>query len=277
MYIDEAYLKREKLFDLFKKAMQAPQFHLTLKTVQDIARSYAGLKEKYQRKAQELGNHISTFDAVHSTHTRIKSTASLIGKVLRKTIEGRSITPDNYKLEITDLIGIRALHVFKSDYVKVHEQIFSTFHSMLVENVHINLRIGDSEEIYQGVHDPVINRNQDYRSIHYLIKPFDDDDAKAEIQVRTIFEEGWSEINHTLLYKKEQSPHHLLLKNASLILSALSGDCDTLGELMRKIADFSTPGSSPSGRMPGASSMPPPGEDAGKTLVDIMEEYLTKK
>lgn len=56
----------------------------------------------------------------------------------------------------------------------------------------------------------------------------------VEIQTRSIFEEGWSEINHKLLYKRGnlRLDEEILLKQASSILSSLAGDCDTLGELI---------------------------------------------
>lgn len=57
--------------------------------------------------------------------------------------------------------------------------------------------------------------------------------------IRRIFEEGWSEINHKLLYKKNNLSlnEEVLLEQASSILSSLAGDCDTLGELMAHIVD----------------------------------------
>lgn len=60
-----------------------------------------------------------------------------------------------------------------------------------------------------------------------------------EIQTRSIFEEGWSEINHKLLYKKEyfDIAEEALLKKTSSVLSSLAGDCDTLGDLMKSIAE----------------------------------------
>ena len=39
-----------------------------------------------------------------------------------------------------------------------------------------------------------------YTSIHYLIKPKASSDVCCEIQVRTLFEEIWGEIDHTLNY-----------------------------------------------------------------------------
>ena len=79
-----------------------------------------------------------------------------------------------------------------------------------------------------------------YRSIHYTIRHNEDGImVPIEIQTRSIFEEGWSEINHKLLYKKEyfDIAEEALLKKTSSVLSSLAGDCDTLGDLMKSIAE----------------------------------------
>ena len=61
--------------------------------------------------------------------------------------------------------------------------------------------------------------------------------ARLEIQTRTIFEEGWSEINHKLVYKNQSVDDYFVLLQASKILSTLVGNCDTLGTLMKNIYD----------------------------------------
>ena len=39
-----------------------------------------------------------------------------------------------------------------------------------------------------------------YTSIHYVVKPKSDSNICCEIQVRTLFEEIWGEIDHTINY-----------------------------------------------------------------------------
>ena len=59
--------------------------------------------------------------------------------------------------------------------------------------------------------------------------------VRLEIQTRTLFEEGWSEINHKLVYKNQDVADYFVLLQASKILSTLVGNCDTLGMLMKNI------------------------------------------
>ena len=39
-----------------------------------------------------------------------------------------------------------------------------------------------------------------YTSVHYVIKPRADSDVTCEVQIRTLFEEVWGEIDHTFNY-----------------------------------------------------------------------------
>lgn len=53
---------------------------------------------------------------LHSTKKRLKDPDHLRKKVDRKNKEGRGLTPDNFLADITDLAGVRLLHLFQQDY-----------------------------------------------------------------------------------------------------------------------------------------------------------------
>lgn len=150
------------------------------------------------------------------------------------------INKKNYLKEITDLLGIRILYIFKEECFSVHEQIMEKFGGQTAENVHIKLRDGDDEEFYAQIKkqsSPIVEKNI-YRSIHYTFYSNKNctDEAKIEIQTRTIFEEGWSEINHKLVYKNVADKYEVL-KNASNVLNSLVGNCDNMGSMMKVLHD----------------------------------------
>lgn len=186
---------------------------------------------------------ISTFKNVHSYRYRIKTTDSLLAKVVKKSAcKGKKITRQNYFKEISDLLGIRILYIFKEDYWPIHQQLMDAYGDQMAENVHLKLRDGDDEKTYELMlkkDDIKVEKNKAYRSIHYTIYADSTnikDSPKLEIQTRTIFEEGWSEINHKLVYKKGSSSS-LNLERTSGILSELVGSCDAVGSLMKYIYD----------------------------------------
>lgn len=198
--------------------------------------------KKYPKLIQKHISKVASFQSIHSYRYRIKETDSLIKKIIMKANQkGKKVTLDDYLLNITDLIGIRVLYVFKEDYYAVHKQMMNEYQHLLVENIHIKLQKGDDPSIYEKILncDPVIEENSTYRSIHYTVRAEEKapKGVRLEIQTRTIFEEGWSEINHKLVYKNQDVSDYFALTQASKILSTLVGNCDTLGMLMKNIYD----------------------------------------
>jgi len=74
-----------------------------------------------------------------------------------------------------------------------------------------------------------------YRSIHYVIKS---QPAKCvrlvELQVRTIFEEGWSEIDHKVRYPRQSDDP--LLAFFLTIFNRLAGSADEMGTFTKILA-----------------------------------------
>ncbi|MCK6650659.1 MAG: hypothetical protein L6Q66_13455, partial [Bacteroidia bacterium] len=67
-----------------------------------------------------------------------------------------------------------------------------------------------------------------YRSIHYIVETQPTKSKYfAEIQVRTIFEEAWSEIDHTVRYPYDQNNPVFL--QFLMILNRLAGSADEMG------------------------------------------------
>ena len=89
---------------------------------------------------QKYISEIGMFESIHSYRYRIKETDSLIKKIIIKTKQkGRPITKENYLHEITDLLGIRVLYIFKEDYYPVHLQIWEKYASQMVKDIEIKL------------------------------------------------------------------------------------------------------------------------------------------
>lgn len=233
----ELFLRSYKLVEDFEKS------GYNWDELMKIAEQYEQNRtSKYPKLIQTYISKIATFDAIHSYRYRIKETDSFIKKIITKANhKGKRVNLDNYLINITDLLGIRVLYVFKEDYYTVHKQLMDKFQHQLVENVHIKLQKGDDISIYEKILDcdPIPEYNSTYRSIHYTLCAEKNNlkGVRLEIQTRTIFEEGWSEINHKLVYKNQDVADYFALLQASKILSTLVGNCDTLGMLMKNIYD----------------------------------------
>jgi len=194
----------------------------------------------YSDFANEIFNSMNGCDAMHSVKLRIKDSEHIIEKIIRKNCEmaddgearGR-IGLENYMKKLNDIVGIRVLHLFKDDWVAIHSFIRDKF--TVAADPCAYIREGDLQiliDAYESNGCRVLKHPFGYRSVHYVI--FNADKTlKAEIQVRTLFEEAWSEIDHRVRY-----PYLLdddIIKNYSLMLNRLAGSADEISTYIRLI------------------------------------------
>lgn len=207
----------------------------------EIYNDYLGKTKRLNNTAINLFNKISEFRNMHSIRKRIKDPEHLIEKIIRK--ENRGINKDNYFEKVTDLIGIRILHLYKNDWIEIHNQIMEMLNEPPIE-ISVKYRAGDDLEIYKKVNDNLKfeEHKAGYRSVHYLIRENYNREERhtTEIQVRTVFEEAWSEIDHNIRYPYEVN--NSLLNNFLKSFNTMAKSADDMGtfaiELKKKIKDF---------------------------------------
>jgi ppGpp synthetase/RelA/SpoT-type nucleotidyltranferase len=141
--------------------------------LEDIYEDHIRNTPDLQPTANYIADRLRQIDAVHSLKFRVKHPEHLIEKIIRKKMADNSLeyTLSNYKERITDLIGIRALHLFKGDWSRIHDFILDNW--KLKERPTANVRKGDPEEVTQLFKDKgckIKEHKFGYRSVHYLIK-----------------------------------------------------------------------------------------------------------
>ena len=159
---------------------------------------------------------------------RIKSFDSYYKKILRLKVP----SPDDDSLIcLTDMIGIRIICAFLEDIAVVLKQVQGLF---------------DVREIEQK--GPAQNfKAFEYESIHILVKIPDScfpppsdfpslprlNDIVCEIQIRTILQDAWAEVEHELIYKSEFSPFDLPLRRKLASINASLTLADTIFQEIR--------------------------------------------
>jgi GTP pyrophosphokinase len=133
------------------------------------------IKEDYlniQNELDQIGvlhlNMLNKLPDVHASNYRIKEIDHLIRKIDSKNSEGRNITFDNYKQEITDLIGIRILHIFKDGWKNIDKYIRDNYET--IEQPKAYIRLGDDIDNLEEVNFEISEQDSGYRSFHYVIK-----------------------------------------------------------------------------------------------------------
>lgn len=145
---------------------------------------------------------------LHSIKYRLKDENHLEKKLARKSSSEEPITAENIFEKITDLAGVRVLHLHQDQLPIIHDFIMG-----MVENGDWSLNEEpiayswdpESQKFFESLDLDVQIKESYYTSIHYVVKPANDDRIKCEIQVRTLFEEIWGEIDHTINYPEKSS------------------------------------------------------------------------
>lgn len=177
-------------------------------------------------------NSLQKIPNVKYVKYRIKDPAHLIEKIYRKNKETvfQKINIRNYKNSVTDLIGVRVLHLFKDDWKDIHNFITKTWE--LKEKPIAYVREGDNVNIYKKNKLKIMEHPRAYRSIHYVIKCQPNKVVhNVEIQVRTIFEEAWSEIDHSMKYPYDLN--NKIIAPYLIMFNRLAGSADEMGSYVK--------------------------------------------
>jgi len=140
---------------------------------------------------------------IHSVKSRIKDEDHLRDKLSRKINADVPITEENIFEKVTDLAGVRILHLYQDQLTFIHNFIMGVVSSgdwRLYETPIAYSWDPESQKFFESLGLDVKIKDSYYTSIHYVVMPANDDRVKCEIQVRTLFEEAWGEIDHTINY-----------------------------------------------------------------------------
>ncbi|AEE17253.1 tetratricopeptide repeat protein [Treponema brennaborense] len=218
--------------------------------------------------------------------SRVKDFNSYYRKLLR--IKPASLGGGGLPV-LTDLMGIRVICAFLEDLSLVEQQIVQMFDVREIERKGADLTF----------------KEFGYESVHVLIALPDEitdaaasggfplpDECVCEIQIRTILQDAWAEVEHELVYKSEFSPFDLPLKrklasmNASLSLAdiifqeirdyqnKLNREIDCRRNSFYEKADKITRETAPDYESPVQASAPPPSPYVRGTIDDLLLEAI---
>ncbi len=182
-----------------------------------LERQYAEYMPSFETLLERLDAHLKSCINVPSANFkgRVKGFNSYYRKLLR-TMSADGANNDGFPV-ITDIIGVRIVCAFLQDLLQVEKNLQECFTVLEVERKGADRTF--REFGYESTHI-LLAIPQDLRKDLDLPKGL-----IFEIQVRTILQDAWAEVEHELVYKSEFSPFDLPLKrklasiNASLSLA----------------------------------------------------------
>ena len=217
------------------------EYHKLEKTLRELGKSFI---DEYLYDIETAG--------IHSYRYRTKGTPQLLEKIIRKRKEDpekfSQLDHTNFYKFVTDLIGIRVFFLYREDWKYFHNYLTGRFendpklyvrdrlkdfdedpdHYYVAECPRAYKRAGDTK-IYDGNEIEIVS-NGIYRSLHYIIKY---KGQYIEIQGRTLFEEGWGEVDHDIVYKDAEDDE--MLRDYSKLLNRLSGLADEMSSYFRRM------------------------------------------
>lgn len=158
--------------------------------------------------------------------SRVKSFNSYYRKVLR--LKADEAQQRGSLVALTDMMGIRVICAFLEDLSEVERQVKEVFDVKEVE--------------YKGAGQNF--REFGYESVHVLVAIPEDcipeklplplpEGIVCEIQIRTILQDAWAEVEHELIYKSEFSPFDMPLRRKLASMNASLSLADTIFQEIR--------------------------------------------
>lgn len=207
-----------------------------------IYKDFIGNQEVLKQQAEYFANILHLGEEVNSVKRRVKDPLHLLTKIVRKRKEAieedkespyLNIGVDNYKNIIDDLVGIRAIYLFKENWALVNDFILNNFSVREDKNITINHAIDDDLSFYiesdntdKKYNYELLQRDSRYRSTHYIIRGITPHVFSFELQTRSILDEAWGEIDHHIRYPDFEN--HIDLKRKMSILNGAISGCEEL-------------------------------------------------
>lgn len=183
--------------------------------IDEFLKEFKKNEDRYKKccgKLETLINEIleSSDMQVHGVYVRLKSSESIKRKIELKNFKYVSLA------EITDIVGVRIVTYLESDVDKVSEILKKEF-DVDEENSVDKREVPVNQFGYSSLHVVAGLTSQRFALKEYTIIK----DLKFEIQIRSILQHAWAEIEHKLGYKSEVQLPKVASRNFSRIAALL--------------------------------------------------------
>jgi putative GTP pyrophosphokinase len=175
---------------------------------------------------------------VHSVKRRVKDKDHLREKLSRKLLKlekGFDITPDNLYSRVTDLAGYRILHLHTRQMEQIHRVVLKLIDEAqypLLEKPTARVWDDESKTYFEGIGIKTELSPNMYSSVHYVIGASSKTKVSCEIQVRTLAEEVWGEVDHSFNYPNPTAS--IACREQIRVLARVASSCSRLVDSIYK-------------------------------------------
>jgi len=222
-----------------------PQFERIIDSLESFAESSSELKP-----------------LVHSYKRRTKDPEHLREKLGRKTLDAKikgknfELTKDNLFVKINDLAGFRIIHLHTRQIEKINKALQDFFAEelwKLTEGPTAKTWDDEARRYFSELGFKIDTSENMYTSVHYVVQPNKRSQLTCEIQVRTLMEEVWGEVDHTVNYPAKSQV--LSCREQIKVLARMTSSCSRLVDsiFLSSVGDDAT-AAAEGGAVPAAES-----------------------
>lgn len=213
-------------------------------------------RHQFERIAGELNAAFTSSPnlkpLVHSVKWRIKDEEHLREKLVRKWLkakeEGRvfRITRDNLFRKVNDLVGFRVLHLYTREMEQLNHTLLQSLEQgyKLIEGPSARTWDDESRQYFESINIKTNSSDTLYTSVHYVFETRSVTKFTCEVQVRTLAEELWGEVDHNWNYPDQVKV--VACSEQIKVLARLTSACTRLVDSIYK--SMEKPGGRPAGR-----------------------------
>jgi GTP pyrophosphokinase len=186
--------------------------------IEELVQHYRDSVPEFKKLAKVLKSQIvgspNLRRHIRFVRVRVKEPDHLRDKLYRKleetTAKGKpfNYSTKNLFVRINDLAGLRIIHLHTQQIIPIRDSLRTLFEEekyRVVEGP--TARIWDEEykRFFREAGIATKTGKTLYTSVHYVLKPNRKTPITCELQVRTLLEEVWGEVNHELNYPHESA------------------------------------------------------------------------
>jgi putative GTP pyrophosphokinase len=223
--------------------MTAPAPEVTLsaeqiKQIDELVQLYVADHEKYTIFLNGLRTAVdirALVPLIHSIRYRLKDVEHFRDKLHRKMLralekkEDFDIAPENWFRKINDLAGLRILHLHTRQFAGIDKALREGLEEQqikIVEGPFARTWDDESRAYFAGLNVETQESDRMYTSVHYIVEANSRTKLTAEIQVRTLAEELWGEVDHTINYPRPTKI--VTCREQILVLARATSTCSRL-------------------------------------------------
>jgi len=181
---------------------------------------------------------------VHSIKWRLKNPEHLRRKLVQKLKESKksnrafAITRENLFYKVNDLVGVRILHLHTRQMKEIDRAVkglFSDHRYHILGGPIAKTWDDESRSYFASIGIKTEKSPSMYTSVHYEVRESSRRKYTFELQVRTLMEEVWGEVSHTLNYPKPTGS--LSCREQIQVLARATSTCTRLVDSIFKTHD----------------------------------------